>query len=154
MFDFIKTSQTVYQHPNFSAFFPANSTTPSILGGLHQTLDNFNSDSEHYNPEMESFENELLEAVREMMYLPENFSSAKGGLSSFQPTVGNSSLMAVNLAKKMCLDRELTKDPSLTKKSILDRMVGYFPSTSHSHCIKSLSLLDIKHNTAIPSVYC
>lgn len=95
----------------------------------------------------------MLESIREMMNIPESFSNLNGGLCTFQPTVGNSSLMAVNLAKKMAIQKELKRDPTQRTSDILKKLVGYFPSTSHSHCVKSLSLLDIQHNRAVQSVY-
>jgi len=77
------------------------------------------------NLELEEFEFKILEALREMFHLPEKFSQDQGGFGSIQPTVGNSSLA----------------------------MVNYFPITSHSHCTKSLSFLDIQHMRSIPSIY-
>jgi glutamate/tyrosine decarboxylase-like PLP-dependent enzyme len=116
-------------------------------------MDNFYNDSANTNTKIEEFEDLMLDSVREFMNLPDHFSNTNGGLCTFQPTVGNSSLMAVNLAKKNVLHKELLKNPLLKKKDIISRLVGYFPSTSHSHCIKSLSLLDIKYNRSIKSIY-
>lgn len=153
MFDEIAKCQTLFQHPNFSAFFDCVSTTSATFGAIHQTLNNYYNDSQHTKEGLERFEETLVDSVREFYGLPDNFSSENGGLCTFQPTTGNSSLMAVNLAKKIAVLREQEKNPSLSKKEIISRLVGYLPVTSHSHCIKSLSLCDIKYNRNIQSKY-
>ncbi len=85
---------THWQSPNFFAFFPANTSFPSILGEMLSAGLGVQGMLWLTSPACTELETHILDWLVDMLALPEAFYSSSTGGGVIQDTASNASLVA------------------------------------------------------------
>jgi aromatic-L-amino-acid/L-tryptophan decarboxylase len=91
---------THWQSPNFFAFFPANTSAPSVLGELLSAGLGVQGMLWATSPACTELETHVLDWVAEMMGLPEAFRSTGSGGGAIQDSASGAALCAVIAARE------------------------------------------------------
>src|SRR5208337_4392765 len=91
---------THWQSPNFFAFFPANTSGPSILGELLSAGLGVQGMLWATSPACTELETHVLDWLADMLGLPEKFKSNGKGGGVIQDTASNASLTALLAARE------------------------------------------------------
>ncbi|MFW6277191.1 MAG: pyridoxal-dependent decarboxylase [Prolixibacteraceae bacterium] len=138
---------THWQSPNFFAYFPANTSFPSILGDLISSGLGVQGMIWATSPAATELETCVLDWLAEMMGMPEKFKSTSTGGGVIQDTASTSSLTAVVAARERATGFESNK------KGISPKLVAYVSSQTHSSVEKAVKIAGIgKENLRIVDV--
>ncbi|MFW5831225.1 MAG: pyridoxal-dependent decarboxylase, partial [Prolixibacteraceae bacterium] len=138
---------THWQSPNFFAYFPANTSFPSILGDLASSGLGVQGMIWATSPAATELETCVLDWLAEMMGMPEKFKSTSTGGGVIQDTASTSSLTAVVAARERATGFESNK------KGISPKLVAYVSSQTHSSVEKAVKIAGIgKENLRIVDV--
>jgi len=124
---------THWQHPAFFAYFPSNSSFPSILGELAAAGLGVNGMLWATSPAATEIETAMLDWMRELLDLPERFASSGPGGGVIQGTASEATLCAVLAARHR----------AMAAGASLDQLVAYATSQSHSSIEKGLRIAGI-----------
>jgi aromatic-L-amino-acid/L-tryptophan decarboxylase len=91
---------THWQSPNFFAYFPANSTPPSILGELMSAGLGVQGMLWETSPAATELEMHVLEWLRMLLALPQRFSFRNGGGAVIQDSASSATLCALLAARQ------------------------------------------------------
>jgi aromatic-L-amino-acid decarboxylase len=129
---------THWQHPNFFAYFPANSTYPAILGDLLTAGLGVQGMSWVTGPACTEIETLMVDWMHELLGLPEGFrsTSASGG------GVIHGSASEATLASILAA-RWRTTNGSVNTDGDTSRLVAYATSQAHSSIEKGLRIAGI-----------
>jgi aromatic-L-amino-acid decarboxylase len=129
---------THWQHPNFFAFFPGNSSYPSILADLLTAGLGVQGMSWLSSPACTEVETLMLDWMQELLGLPESFRSttASGG-GVIQGSASEATLSSILAARWRVTEGHVNKDGDTTK------LVAYCTSQSHSSIEKGLRIAGI-----------
>ncbi len=116
---------THWQHPNFYAFFPANSSFPAILGDLVASGLAVQGMLWQTSPACTEIETAVLDQVARLIGLPESYTSADGG-GVIQGTASEATLAAMVAAR----DRAAATTPGAD-------LVAYTSTQAHSSIVKA-----------------
>ena len=132
---------THWQHPNFFAFFPGNSSYPSILADLLTAGLGVQGMSWMSSPACTEVETLMLDWMREMLGLPERFhsTSANGG-GVIQGSASEATLSSILAARWRRTAGRVNVDGDTTK------LVAYCTSQAHSSIEKGLRIAGIGTN--------
>ena len=122
---------THWQHPNFYAFFPANSSFPAILGDMLATGLAVQGMLWQTSPACTEVETAVLDQVARLIALPESFTSTDGG-GVIQGTASEATLAAMVAAR----------DRAQRKHSEAD-LVAYTSTQAHSSIVKAAMVCGI-----------
>ena len=86
---------THWQSPNFFAYFPANSSGPSVLGDLLSSGLGVQGMLWATSPACTELETRVLDWLADMLQLPENFKSTSVGGGVIQDTASSAALAAI-----------------------------------------------------------
>ena len=146
---------THWQSPNFFAFFPSNTSFPSIMGEMLSAGLGVQGMLWATSPACTELETHVLDWLVEMLALPKSFSSATNGGGVLQDTASNSSLCALLAA------RERATNFASNERGCDRRLVAYTSSQAHSSIEKAvkiaglgrdnLRLIDVDENFAMRS---
>ena len=127
-----------WQHPGFFAYFPSNTTYPSILGELLSAGLGVQGMSWVTSPACTELETLVMDWMQELLGLPERFrsDSATGG-GVIQGTASDATLVAVLAARWRATGGTVNHDGDTT------RLVGYVTAQSHSSVEKGLRVAGI-----------
>ena len=131
---------THWQHPGFFAFFPANSSYPSILGELLAAGLGVNGMSWVTSPAATELETLLLDWMVELLDLPDRFlstSAAGGGV--IQATASEATLTSILAARWRATGGAVNQHGA----TAIDRLVAYATAQSHSSIEKGLRIAGI-----------
>jgi len=129
--ELIMPGLTHWQHPNFYAFFPANSSFPAILGEMIASGLAVQGMLWQTSPACTEVETAVLDQVARLIGLPESFTSADGG-GVIQGTASEATLSAMVAAR----DIALTRHPG--------KALGIYTSTqAHSSIMKAAMVCGI-----------
>src|SRR5487761_1006 len=144
---------THWQSPNFFAFFPSNTSFPSIMGEMLSAGLGVQGMLWATSPACTELETHDLDWLAEMLALPKSFSSATSGGGVIQDTASNSSLCALLAA------RERATNFASNERGCDGRLVAYTSSQAHSSIEKAvkiaglgrenLRLIDVDDNFAM-----
>jgi len=144
---------THWQSPNFFAFFPSNTSFPSIMGEMLSAGLGVQGMLWATSPACTELETHVLDWLVEMLALPQSFSSATNGGGVIQDTASNSSLCALLAA------RERATNFASNERGCDGRLVAYTSSQAHSSIEKavkiaglgreSLRLIEVDENFAM-----
>lgn len=123
--DLVMPGLTHWQHPNFYAFFPANSSFPAILGDLVASGLAVQGMLWQTSPACTEIETAVLDQVARLIGLPESFTSADGG-GVIQGTASEATLAAMVAAR----DRAAAQSPGA-------ELVAYTSTQAHSSIVKA-----------------
>jgi aromatic-L-amino-acid decarboxylase len=129
---------THWQHPNFFAYFPANSSYPAILGDLLTAGLGVQGMSWVTGPACTEIETLMVDWMHELLGLPECFrsTSASGG-GVIHGSASEATLASILAARWRITDGVVNTDGDTS------RLVGYATSQAHSSIEKGLRIAGI-----------
>ncbi len=131
---------TNWQHPGFFAFFPANSSYPSILGELLAAGLGVNAMSWVTSPAATELETLLLDWMVELLGLPDRFrSTSPTGGGVIQATASEATLTSILAARWRATGGTVNQ----LGGAAIDRLVAYATAQSHSSIEKGLRIAGI-----------
>ncbi len=125
---------THWQSPNFFAFFPANTSPPSMLGELLSAGLGVQGMLWATSPACTELETHVMDWLVDMMDLPDKFKSTSTGGGVIQDSASAASLCALLAARERatdCASNELGCD---------GRLVAYASSQTHSSVEKGIKI--------------
>jgi len=125
---------THWQSPNFFAFFPSNTSFPSIMGEMLSAGLGVQGMLWATSPACTELESHVLDWLVEMLALPESFSSRGAGGGVIQDTASNSSLCALLAA------RERATNFATNERGCDGRLVAYTSSQAHFSIEKAVRI--------------
>lgn len=128
---------THWQSPNFYAFFPSNTSFPSILGDMISSGLGVQGMIWATSPAATELETRVLDWLAEMMGMPEKFRSTSTGGGVIQDTASTSALTAVIAA------RERATNFQSNKTGARQKLVAYISSQTHSSLEKAIKMAGI-----------
>ena len=128
---------THWQSPNFYAYFPANTSFPSILGDLISSGLGVQGMIWATSPSATELETRVLDWLADMMEMPEKFKSTSTGGGVIQDTASTSALTAIIAARERA-----TKFES-NKKGNQQKLVAYISTQTHSSIEKAVKIAGI-----------
>ncbi|MGB7096773.1 MAG: pyridoxal-dependent decarboxylase, partial [Anaerolineales bacterium] len=144
---------THWQSPNFFAFFPANTSGPSILAELLSAGLGVQGMSWITSPACTELETHILDWLAEMLGLPEKFMSHTDGGGVIQDTASSATLSALLVA------RERATNFTCNEHGCDGQLVTYASTQTHSSLEKAvkisglgtenLRLIEVDHNFAM-----
>lgn len=136
--DVIVPALAHWQHPNFFAFFPANSSYAAILGELVAAGLGVNGMSWVTSPACTELELRVVDWMAELLGLPDRFRNTSeygGGL--IQGTASEATLVAVLSARWRATGGDVNHDGDTS------RLVAYATSQAHSSIEKALRIAGV-----------
>lgn len=128
---------THWQSPNFYAYFPSNTSFPSIIGDLISSGLGVQGMIWATSPAATELETRVLDWLTDMMGMPGKFKSTSTGGGVIQDTASTSSLTAVIAA------RERATNFQSNKKGIQQKLVAYISTQTHSSLEKAIKIAGI-----------
>lgn len=125
---------THWQSPNFFAFFPSNTSFPSIMGEMLSAGLGVQGMFWATSPACTELETHVLDWLVEMLGLSDNFLSSSAGGGVIQDTASNSSLCALLAA------RERATKYASNEHGCDGRLVAYTSSQAHSSIEKAAKI--------------
>ena len=138
--DIILRGITHWQSPNFFAFFPANTSGPSILGELLSAGLGVQGMMWATSPACTELETRVLDWLVDMLGLPQKFKSTHKGGGVIKDTASSASLCAVIAA------REQTTGFQCNKRGGEANLVAYVSTQTHSSLEKAVKIAGIGKN--------
>jgi aromatic-L-amino-acid decarboxylase len=127
-----------WQHPSFFAYFPSNTTYPSILGELLATGLGVQGMSWVTSPACTELETLMLDWMVQLLALPERFVSTSGGGGGvIQGSASEATLVAICSARWRATAGAVNADGDTT------RLVAYATAQTHSSVEKGLRIAGI-----------
>ncbi len=130
---------THWQSPNFFAFFPANSSGPSVLGDLLSSGLGVQGMIWATSPACTELETHLMDWIVEMLNLPDCFLSSQSGGGVIQDTASNATLCA------MLAGREQATNFQSNQAGCDGKLVVYTSTQAHSSIEKGAKIAGIGH---------
>jgi aromatic-L-amino-acid/L-tryptophan decarboxylase len=128
---------THWQSPNFYAYFPSNTSGPSILGDLLSSGINAQGMMWNGSPAYTELETHVMDWLAEMLDLPERFRSGSAGGGVIEDSASSSTLCAVLAA------REWATGLASNEKGCDGNLVAYCSTQTHSHLEKDVRVAGI-----------
>lgn len=128
---------THWQSPNFFAFFPANTSFPSIMGEMLSAGLGVQGMLWATSPACTELETHVLDWLVEMLALPKTFLSGGKGGGVIQDTASSSSLCALLAA------RERATNFQSNERGCTGKLVAYASSQAHSSIEKAAKIAGI-----------
>ncbi|MFZ0213253.1 MAG: pyridoxal-dependent decarboxylase [Candidatus Acidiferrales bacterium] len=128
---------THWQSPNFFAFFPSNTSFPSIMGEMLSAGLGVQGMLWATSPACTELETHMLDWLVEMLDLPRKFMSTSAGGGVIQDTASNSSLCALLAA------RERATNYASNERGCDGKLVAYTSSQAHSSIEKAAKIAGI-----------
>ncbi len=128
---------THWQSPNFYAFFPSNTSFPSILGDLISSGLGVQGMIWATSPAATELETRVLDWLAGMMGMPEKFRSTSTGGGVIQDTASTSALTAVIAARERATNFESNK------KGVQQKLIAYISTQTHSSLEKAIKMAGI-----------
>ncbi len=128
---------THWQSPNFFAFFPANTSGPSVLGELLSAGFGVQGMIWATSPACTELETHVLDWVAELLGLPEKFKSTGNGGGVIQDSASSAALTALLAA------RERATDFASNARGCDGQLTVYTSSQAHSSIEKAVMISGI-----------
>jgi aromatic-L-amino-acid decarboxylase len=125
---------THWQSPNFYAYFPGNTSPPSILGELVSAALGVQGMLWLSSPSCTEVETHVLDMLADMTGLPEQFKSTSTGGGVIQTTASTSSLVALLAA------RESVTGGRSNEEGVRGGLTAYASAEAHSSIEKAVRL--------------
>ncbi|MBN1318070.1 MAG: aspartate aminotransferase family protein [Anaerolineales bacterium] len=128
---------THWQSPNFFAFFPANTSGPSLLGELLTAALGVQGMLWTTSPACTELETHLMDWLVDMLALPAHFKSSAQGGGAIQDSASSAALCALLAA------RERATNYACNEKGGDGRLVAYTSTQTHSSVEKAVKIAGI-----------
>ena len=125
---------THWQSPNFFAFFPANSSGPSVLGEMLATGLGVQGMLWATSPACTELETHVLDWLVDMLALPPKFKSSGNGGGVIQDTASSAALCAVLAA------RERATNFATNEEGCRGNLIAYTSNQAHSSIEKAVKI--------------
>lgn len=125
---------THWQSPNFFAYFPANSSGPSVLGELLAAGMGVQGMLWSTSPACTELETHVLDWLVDLLALPPKFKSSSKGGGVIQDSASSASLCAILAA------REKATNFVSNERGCADRLVAYASTQTHSSIEKGIKI--------------
>jgi aromatic-L-amino-acid/L-tryptophan decarboxylase len=135
--DLILPGITHWQSPNFFAYFPANSSGPSVLGDLLSSGLGVQGMLWATSPACTELETHVLDWLVELLGLPDQFMSRGAGGGVIQDSASSAVLCALLAA------RERATDGTSNKAGVNRRLTVYASTQAHSSIEKAVRIAGI-----------
>jgi len=135
--DIILPGITHWQSPNFFAFFPSNTSGPSILGELLSAGLGQQGMMWLTSPACTELETRVIDWLADMWALPEQFHSTASGGGVIQDSASGAALCAVLAA------REQATDFATNNSGANGKLVAYISTQTHSSLEKAVKIAGI-----------
>ncbi len=135
--DLIMPGITHWQSPNFFAYFPANTSGPSILGDLLSSGLGVQGMIWQTSPACTELETHVMDWMVDICGLPEKFKSSGSGGGVIQDTASSASLCALLAA------RERITGYATNKAGCTGKLVAYSSTQTHSSVEKAVKIAGI-----------
>jgi aromatic-L-amino-acid decarboxylase len=139
---------THWQHPNFMAFFPANSSFPGILGEMYSSAFTAAAFNWLCSPAITELETVMMDWVAGMLALPECFRSTSKGGGVIQGTASEVITTVMVAARERCLVRSAEglgeAEAEEKKDSIRGKLVAIGSEQAHSSTQKGAIIAGTK----------
>ncbi len=131
---------THWQSPGFFAYFPSNTSFPSILGDLLSSGLGVQGMLWATSPSATELETRMMEWLADMLDLPESFRISSTGGGVIQDSASSAALTAVVAA------REKATGFDSNKNGILPGLTAYISTQTHSSIEKAVKIAGIGAN--------
>lgn len=140
---------THWQSPNFFAYFPSNSSGPSILGELLSAGLGVQGMLWATSPACTELETHMLDWLVEMLALPDAFRSSGAGGGVIQDTASSAALCALLAARERATSRR-SNEHGLADAG--PRLTAYASTQAHSSIEKAVTIAGLgrEHLRLIP----
>jgi aromatic-L-amino-acid decarboxylase len=128
---------THWQSPNFYAYFPCNSSGPSVLGDMLSAAFGVQGMLWVTSPACTELEAHVLDWLVEMLDLPRQFLSTSAGGGVIQDSASSSSLCAILAA------RERATNLASNARGCRQPLVAYTSSQAHSSIEKDIKIAGV-----------
>jgi aromatic-L-amino-acid decarboxylase len=128
---------THWQSPNFYAYFPSNSSGPSVLGDLVSSGLGVQGMLWATSPACTEVEMKMLDWLVQMLGLPQHFLSSSRGGGVIQDSVSSATLCAILAA------REQITEGKCNEEGCRMPLVAYTSTQAHSHLEKDIKVAGI-----------
>jgi aromatic-L-amino-acid decarboxylase len=128
---------THWQSPNFFAFFPSNTSFPSILGELYSAAFGVQGMIWSTSPACTELEICVMDWIAKLLSLPEKFMFKGTGGGVIEDSASSASLCAIIAA------REDKSNLLTNKKGVRLPLIAYVTKHTHSSVIKGLKIAGI-----------
>lgn len=128
---------THWQSPSFFAYFPSNTSFPSIMGDMISSGLGVQGMIWATSPAATELETHVLDWLAGMMELPEKFKSSSTGGGVIQDTASTSALTAVIAA------RERATGMKSNTEGVSQKLIAYVSSQTHSSLEKAIRMAGI-----------
>ncbi|KAJ3411939.1 hypothetical protein HDV05_001464 [Chytridiales sp. JEL 0842] len=136
---------THWQHPNFFAFFPANSSFPGILADMYSDMINCIGFNWEASPACTELETIVLDWMSKAIGLPSSFLSSGAGGGSIQGTASEAVAVAVIAARQRALDTQRANGMSEAELDAYStKLIAYASSQTHSCTKKATMIANVK----------
>lgn len=131
---------THWQSPDFFAYFPANTSGPSILGDLLSSGLGVQGMLWATSPSCTELETRVLDWLADILQLPDKFKSTSAGGAVIQDTASSAALSALLAA------RERKTNYESNEAGCMGNLVAYVSSQTHSSVEKAVKIAGIGKN--------
>jgi aromatic-L-amino-acid decarboxylase len=143
---------THWQHPNFMAFFPSNTSYPGILGELYSSVYSAPAFNWLCSPAITELETVMMDWVAQMIGLPECFLSKTEGGGVIQGTASEAIVTVMVAARERALSRltakpEDKKGQEDAKDALRGKLVALGSEHAHSSTQKGALIAGTKIRT-------
>ena len=128
---------THWQSPNFYAYFPSNSSGPSVLGDLLSSGLGVQGMLWSTSPACTELETTIMDWLAQMLQLPEKFKSISTGGGVIQDTASSAALSAILAA------REQKTKYQTNDKGCTGQLTAYISTQTHSSVEKAIKIAGI-----------
>ena len=128
---------THWQSPNFYAYFPSNSSGPSVLGDLLSSGLGVQGMLWSTSPACTELETQVMDWLAQMLQLPDKFKSHSTGGGVIQDTASSAALSAILAAREQKTNYQ-TNDKGCTGK-----LTAYISTQTHSSVEKAIKIAGI-----------
>jgi aromatic-L-amino-acid decarboxylase len=135
--DLILPGVTHWQSPNFFAFFPANTSGPSILGDMLSSGLGIQGMLWATSPACTELETHVMDWLVDMLDLPDRFLSSNSGGGVIQDSASNASLCA------LLAGRERATGYASNEQGCDAHLVAYTSNQAHSSIEKAVKIAGI-----------
>ncbi|MEM9292199.1 MAG: pyridoxal-dependent decarboxylase [Acidobacteriota bacterium] len=127
---------THWQSPNFFAFFPSNSSPPSVLGDLLSSGLGIQGMLWATSPAATELETHIMDWLVEAMGLPSSFLSTESGGGVIQDTASSATLCSLLAAREQATDFEVNRRGG----EAAAKLVAYTSTQAHSSIEKAVKI--------------
>ncbi|KAI8611581.1 pyridoxal phosphate-dependent transferase [Chytriomyces sp. MP71] len=136
---------THWQHPNFYAFFPSNSSFPGILGEMYSAMFNVIGFNWQTSPACTELETIVLDWMVKAMGLDEGFLSTGEGGGVIQGSASEAICVAIIAARQRMLDSKRAEGMSEEDVITLgSKLIAYGSTQTHSATKKGAMIANVR----------